>query len=173
LESLIEAILFASGEPVKAERIADVTGASVNEIFAAAQQLRDDLVFDKRGIRLVKLDDSLQLVSSPDYYEEIRKVLETRKPPKLSPAALEALAIIAYEQPITRAQIDAIRGVDSKYTLSTLMERGLIEMRGRVENVPGRPPLYCTTDMFLRSIGMEDIEQLKNYKPEEAEQLRL
>ncbi|MDR2531134.1 MAG: SMC-Scp complex subunit ScpB [Oscillospiraceae bacterium] len=167
MELLLEAILFASGEPVRAERIAAASGTDVGEVFAAAERLKLDLEYEKRGIRLVRLEDSLQLISAPEYHETIRRVLETRRPPKLSAAALETLAVVAYQQPITRVHIDQIRGVDTKYTLSTLVERGLVEPCGKLDDMPGRPTLYRTTDLFMRSIGIQSLEQLKQFKPPE------
>jgi len=173
LDSIIEAILFASGDPVKAERVAAVTGYDLAEIYEAADRLHDTYEFEKRGIRLVRLESSLQLVSAPEHHELIQRTLEARKPPKLSSAALEVLAIVTYEQPVTRAQIDQIRGVDSSYTVSTLTERGLIETAGRLESAPGRPMLYRTTDLFLRSTGFSSLEEVKAYIPSEQISIEL
>lgn len=159
LISAIEAILFASGEPVQAGRIAKVLGVDENEVLTAAKSLGDGYVYENRGIRLVRLDDKLQLCSSPDYSAEITRVLEQRRLPKLSQAALEVLAIAAYFQPVTRAYIDQVRGVDSAYTVSVLLERGLIEPCGRLE-VPGRPTVYRTSDVFLRTMGISSLEEL-------------
>jgi segregation and condensation protein B len=162
-ENLLEAILFASGDAVKAERIAEVADCSLQDVYSAAARLSAAYEFDNRGIRLVRLEDSFQLVSSPEFADFIRRVLETRKQPKLSPASLEVLAIIAHEQPITRQKIDLIRGVDSQYTLATLVERGLAEPCGRLEDTPGRPVIYTTTELFLRSTGVSSVEELKNF----------
>ena len=112
-----------------------------------------------RGIRLLRLEDKLQLCSAPEYAPYITKALEQRKPAMLSQSALETLAIVAYFQPVTRAYIDQIRGVDSSYTVSTLLERGLIEAAGRLD-VPGRPALLKTTDVFLRTMGVSALEEL-------------
>jgi len=159
LENVIEAILFVSGEPVKTSRIAAVMGVEEFDIDAAANRLRDKYSFARRGIRLVKLEDSLQLCSSPEYADHIRLALESRKPPQLSPPALEVLAIIAYFQPVTKAYVEQVRGVDSSYTVNLLQERGLIESCGRLE-APGRPMLYKTTHIFLRSFGLESLREL-------------
>jgi len=115
----------------------------------------------------VKLEDSLQLCSSPEFADYIRLALETRKPPQLSPPALEVLAITAYFQPVTRAYIEQIRGVDSVYTLGLLMERGLIESCGRLA-APGRPMLYKTTHAFLRTFGIESTGELPELPNVEA-----
>ena len=112
-----------------------------------------------RGIRIVRMDASYQMCSAPEYAPYIRKTLEGRKPPRLSQPALEVLAIIAYYQPVTRAYVDQIRGVDSAYTVGLLLERELIEESGRLA-VPGRPILYRTTKNFLRSFGMSSLEEL-------------
>lgn len=112
-----------------------------------------------RGIRLVRLDTSYQLCSAPEFAPYIRKTLENRKPARLSQPALEVLAVIAYYQPVTRAYVDQIRGVDSAYTVGLLLERELIEECGRLA-VPGRPILYRTTKNFLRSFGLSSLEEL-------------
>ena len=113
LSAALEAILFASGDPVPAERIAQVLGADVQQVFAAADVLANDLAAQGRGVRLLRLEGDLQLVSAPDYAQVITQALEQRRPPRLSPAALEVLAIVADCQPVTRAYIDQSRGVDS------------------------------------------------------------
>jgi len=159
IECAIEAILFVSGEPVKISRIADVLGVAEQEVEFAADRLRDNYSFVRRGIRLVKLEDTLQLCSSPEYADYIRKALETRKPPQLSQPALEVLSIIAYFGPVTRAYIEQIRGVDSSYTVGLLQERELIESCGRLA-APGRPMLFKTTHNFLRTFGLESLKEL-------------
>ena len=159
LKSAIEAILFAAGEPVPAKRISLILEADEDEVYAAAKSLADEYSFEQRGIRLVTLDDKLQLCSSPEYAPVIGKVLEQRKPPMLSQPALETLAVVAYFQPVTRAYIDQIRGVDSSYTVGVLLERGLIERCGRLD-VPGRPALLRTTEVFLRTMGVSKLEDL-------------
>ena len=159
VESAIEAILFVSGEPVKISRIADVLGVAENEVELAGDRLRDNYSFVRRGIRLVRLEDTLQLCSSPEYADYIRRALETRKPPQLSQPALEVLSIIAYFGPVTRAYIEQIRGVDSSYTVGLLQERELIESCGRLA-APGRPMLYRTTHVFLRTFGLESLKEL-------------
>jgi len=159
IECAIEAILFVSGEPVRVQRLAAVFGIEEQAVEDAAERMRDKYSFDRRGIRLLKLDDTLQLCSSPEYSELIRLALETRKPPQLSQQALEVLSIIAYFQPVTKAYIEQIRGVDSAYTVSLLLERDLVESCGRL-TVPGRPILYRTTHTFLRTFGLESLKEL-------------
>ena len=159
IESAIESILFVSGEPVALARIAAVLGISGFDAESAANRLRDRYSFERRGIRLVKMDDTIQLCSSPEFADYIRLALETRKPPQLSQPALEVLAIIAYFQPATRAYIEQIRGVDSAYTVGLLLDRDLIESCGRL-TVPGRPIIYKTTPAFLRTFGLESLREL-------------
>ena len=159
IEGAIEGILFASGEPVQAERIAAVLGVDCNLVLDTAARMADRYGFERRGIRLVRLNNSLQLCSAPEYAGYIRLALETRKPPQLTQPALEVLAIVAYFQPVTRTYIEQVRGVDSAYTVNLLQERGLIEQCGRL-SVPGRPALFRTTDAFLRTFCIESIDEL-------------
>ena len=159
LKSTLEGVLFAAGEPVSVERLClglEVDRATVD---ALAQQLMDDYSYERRGIRLVRLDTSYQLCSAPEFAEKIRKTIDSRKPPKLSQPALEVLSVIAYYQPTTRAYIDQVRGVDSAYTVGLLAERELIEEAGRLA-VPGRPILYRTTSNFLRVFGLSSLTEL-------------
>ena len=157
--SALEAILFASGDPVPAERIAQILGAELREVLEAAEALQADYIRRGSGIRLLRLEENLQLCSAPEHSQLVTRTLEQRKPPKLSPSALEVLAIVAYFQPVTRAYIDQIRGVDSSYTVGLLTERGLIEPCGRLE-VPGRPTIYKTGDVFLRTMNISSLDQL-------------
>ena len=159
ISSAIEAILFAAGESVPAERLSLILGTDEKEIYAVAQQLSEEYEREHRGLRLLRLDNKLQLCSAPEFASYISKTLETRKPPMLSKPALETLAIVAYFQPVTRAYIDQVRGVDSSYTVSVLLERGLIEICGKLE-VPGRPSIFRTTDSFLRTMGISELSQL-------------
>ena len=159
IEGVIEGILFVSGEPVKISRIAAVLGVAEDVVEDCADKMRDKYSFERRGIRLVKLDGSLQLCSSPEFADYIRLALDTRKPPQLSQPALEILAIVAYFQPVTRAYVEQVRGVDSTYTIGLLLERGFIETCGRL-SAPGRPVLYRTTHGFLRIFGIESLDEL-------------
>lgn len=159
IESAIEAILFAAGEPVPASRIALVLGVSDEEVHECAKKLSDEYSFNRRGIRLARMGDSLQLCSAPEFSQEIVRALERRKPPRLSQPALEVLSICAYFQPVTRAYVDQVRGVDSSYTMGVLLERGLIEPCGKLD-VTGRPSIYRTTELFLRTMGISDLSEL-------------
>lgn len=160
IESKIEGILFAAGEPVTVSRLSEVLDADDEIVLAAAVKLRDQYSFGRRGIRLVVAGESLQLCSSPEFANLIRLALEKRKPPQLSQTALEVLAVVAYFQPVTRAYIESIRGVDCSYTVGALQERELIEKCGTLQ-VPGRPTLYRTTGVFLRTFGIESTDELQ------------
>ena len=159
IESAMEAILFAAGEPVGVERLCMALEIDRATADAVAQKLMDDYSYERRGLRLVRLDASYQLCSAPEHAELIRKTFESRKPARLSPPALEVLAVIAYYQPTTRAYVDQVRGVDSAYTVGLLLDRELIEECGRLA-VPGRPILYRTTPTFLRSFGLSSLDEL-------------
>ncbi len=155
----IEAILFASGEPVEVSRLAMALETDEADVFEAAEQLADEYAFQRRGIRILRLETGFQMVSSGEMADYVTKALETRKPPKLSSSQLEALTIIAYYQPATKAMVEQIRGVDSSYSVSALMNKKLIEEAGRL-NVPGRPIQYRTTQDFLRTFGLSSLEEL-------------
>ena len=167
LKAALEAVLFAAGESVPVGRLSLVFAVEQDEVLQAAKELSDEYDRGGRGIRLLRMDNKLQLCSAPEYAQLIIKTLEQRKPPMLSQSALETLAIVAYYQPVTRAVIEKMRGVDSSYTvsalqdrgLSALQDRGLIEACGKLE-APGRPTLYATTDAFLRVMGIETLQQL-------------
>ena len=159
IESAIEGILFAAGEPVGVERLCLALDIDRDTADAVCRRLADQYSYERRGIRLLRLDNSYQLCSAPEYAEPIRRAFESRRPARLSQPALEVLAIIAYYQPATRAYVDQIRGVDSSYTVGLLLERELIEECGRLA-VPGRPIQYRTTQNFLRSFGLSSLEEL-------------
>ena len=159
LESVIEGILFAAGDPVGVERICLTLEQDKETVDAVCQRLADRYSYERRGIRLVHLDNSWQMCSAPEHAELIRKTFESRKPAKLSQPALEVLATVAYFQPVTRAYVDQVRGVDSSYTMNLLQERDLIEECGRLA-VPGRPIQYRTTKTFLRTFGLSALAEL-------------
>ena len=159
LQRAIEAILFAAGERIEIIRLAATLEVDPADIVRAADALADQLAFDRRGIRVIKLEDGYQMVSSGEMAEYVTKCLETRKPPKLSGSQLETLTIIAYYQPATKAMVEQIRGVDSSYSVSALLNKSLIEDAGRL-NVPGRPIQYKTTPDFLRTFGISSLEEL-------------
>ena len=159
LEGAIEGILFAAGDPVPVDRICFVLEQDKEAVESVCQRLADQYSYERRGTRLVKLDNSWQMCSAPEYADYIRKTLESRKPAKLSQPALEVLSIIAYFQPVTRAYIEQVRGVDSAYTVGLLLERELICEAGRL-SVPGRPMQFRTTKNFLRAFGLSSLDDL-------------
>ena len=159
LQRAIEAILFAAGERIEISRLSMVLEVDPDEVAAAADALADELAFNRRGIRILRLEDGYQMVSSGEMADYITKALETRKPPKLSASQLETLTIIAYYQPATKAMVEQIRGVDSSYSITALLNKKLIEDAGRL-NVPGRPIQYRTTPDFLRTFALNSLEDL-------------
>ena len=169
LEAVLEGVLFAAGEPVAAERLCLGLEVDRPTLDAVAQQLMDRYRYERRGIRMIKLDGSYQLCSAPEFAPCIRKTLESRKPARLSQPALEVLAVIAYYQPVTRAYVDQVRGVDSSYTVGLLLERELIEEAGRLA-VPGRPMQFRTTKNFLRSFGLSSLEELPELPDQSQEE---
>lgn len=168
----IEAILFALGAPVTTQRLAQALACTEEEVRQSCQTLSETWEAQGRGIRLVRLEESWQLVSDPAWGETIRALLERKRPDKLSPAALETLAVVAYFQPVTRVYIDQVRGVDCSHSLSLLLDRELVEPCGTLD-APGRPILYQTTPAFLRVFGLESLEELpplpEESPPEERE----
>ena len=159
LERAVEAIMFAAGEPVAVERLAMATATTPEQAEQAAQAVMDRLSFERRGVKLVRLEQAFQMCSSGEQAEYVTRALETRKPPKLSASQLEALTIIAYYQPVTKAYIEQLRGVDSSYCVGALLNKKLIEECGRL-NVPGRPIQYRTTPDFLRTFGLGSLAEL-------------
>ena len=173
IEAAVEGILFASGEPVHIDRICLAAELDRPTAELVLQKLMDYYSFERRGMRLLRLEDSWQLCSAPEYADVIRRAFEIRKPAKLSQPALEVLTIIAYYQPTTRAYVDQIRGVDSSYTVGLLLDRHLIEECGRLQ-VPGRPRLYRTSKAFLRAFHLNSLEDLPEMPGMETDgQLRL
>ena len=175
LECKLEAILFASGESISEDKLCTVLGVDKKELNDTAKKLSDYYDYERRGIKLLKLDNKFQLCSRAEYGREVRNALETRRRPTLTPSALEVLAIIAYKQPVTKAYIEQIRGVDSDYTVGSLIAKSLIEPCGRLD-VPGRPILYRTTENFLRSFGISSLGMLPKLSAmleNESEQLTI
>ena len=159
LQRAIEAILFAAGERVEISRLCVTMEVDEREVIAAVDALANELAFQRRGIRILRLEEGYQMVSSGEMAEFVTKCLETRKPPKLSASQLETLTIVAYYQPATKAMVEQIRGVDSSYSVGALLNKNLIEEAGRL-NVPGRPIQYKTTPDFLRTFGISSLEEL-------------
>lgn len=159
LQNALEAVLFAVGEPIETERLSQAL--EIDEILLG--QVLENLraAYDERdgGLCILKLEDKYQICSKKQYAEQIRKVLEIKRNAPLSQAAFEVLAIIAYNQPVTKAFVEQIRGVDCSGVVSTLCQRGLIEEKGRLD-LPGRPLIYATTSNFLRCFCLSSLEDL-------------
>lgn len=155
----IEAILFSSGEPVSASRIAEVVGIDTKSVNKILLTLSVEYANRESGIAIVRLGDSWQMTSSKDYAAQVRAALDLRRNQPLSQAALEVLAIIAYNQPVTKAFMEQIRGVDCSGVVATLCEKELIEESGRLD-LPGRPIAYKTTLNFMRAFGLSSLEEL-------------
>lgn len=168
-QAAIEAVLFASGEPVAASRLAEVL--EIDE--ETAGRLADDLMHDINtrggGLMMVRLDEQYQLCTNKDYAGYVRKALDIRRNTPLSQAAMEVLAIVAYNQPVTRAFIEQVRGVDCGAVVQGLAQKNLIEEKGRLE-LPGRPLLYGTTLDFLRCFGVSSLEELPPLPQKEDEE---
>jgi len=159
IESALEGVLFASGDPVSTDKLCVLLSIERKTAETVLSDMAGRYSYERRGFRLVRMDNRWQMVSAPEHAEVIRQALEERKTPPLSKAALEVLTIIAYFRPTTRAYVDQIRGVDSSGTVASLCEKGLIEECGRLE-VPGRPIQYRTTPVFLRSFGLSSLGDL-------------
>ena len=153
LQRAIEAILFAAGERIDITRLAAALETDASDVEKAADDLADKYAFERRGIRILKLEKGYQMVSSGEMADYVTKALETRKPPKLSSSQLETLTIIAYYQPTTKAMVEQIRGVDSAYSVAALLNKKLIEEAGRLIQ-------YKTTSDFLRTFGLSSLEEL-------------
>ena len=176
LAHVIEALLFAAHKPLSAKEVTEslrnagaeddfapnaFANVKPGEVAAAIEQLKVQYIQDERGFQLVEKADGWQLASDPKYAQWVRGLFPAPKPTRLSSPALETLAIIAYRQPITRADVEAVRGVTIDGVLQTLMERGLVKISGRAE-IPGRPLLYETTEFFLDHFGLRNLEELPN-----------
>lgn len=159
IQCAIEGILFAAGEPVKAAKLAAVLNTGIETVTEAVKLLKYSYDTEMRGVMIIDIDDGYQICSRPEYYVYIQEILGEQRRQALSNAAMEALAIIAYKQPITRGQVEFIRGVNSDGAINRLVERDLIEETGRLD-APGRPILYSTTQNFLRCFGLNSPNDL-------------
>ncbi len=166
LEEALEAILFAAGYPVQFKKMTEVLMISELEIKAALYTMKNKYEEEERGIQLLFFDDACQLCTKEKYDKYVRLALGIRQSGKLSNSCMETLAIIAYNQPVTKAVIEQIRGVDCTYAISALTDKSLIEVSGRLD-VPGKPNLYSTTPDFLRVFGLVDLEELPKPKEED------
>ena len=161
IESAIEAILFAAGYPVRYDKLAEVLGLGTSDTRHLVENMADGFNADnsQRGIRLLVFKDTCQLCTKEQYAPYIREALGIRRGGNLSASSMEVLAVVAYNQPVTRTYIDTVRGVDSSYAVNSLLDKELIEACGRLD-APGRPMLYATTEKFLRVFGLTSLSDL-------------
>lgn len=159
VEKIAEAVLFASGEPVSAARMAQVLGCEIPVAYGVMDRVRECYEQQGSAIEVLSLEGSYQMCTRAKFEPHIRAALEIRRNQPLSQAAMETLAIIAYNQPVTKSFVEQVRGVDSSSVVNTLVEKGLVEEAGRLE-LPGRPVAYGTTAAFLRSFGLSGLEGL-------------
>lgn len=171
LKSIIEAILFTLGSAVEIKKLAEVAGVSVKEVSDAAAELEKKYAKDDSGVMLIRLEDSLQLCTKTELYDYLVKVANAPRTYHLSDSVLETLSIVAYKQPVTRLQIEHIRGVSSSHAVDKLLEYNLIQELGRLD-APGRPILFGTTEEFLRVFGVQSLEDLPRLNPEKVERFR-
>ncbi len=175
LIQLLEALLFASGKPVSLQTLCEVTSKEKEEVEEAMQELKQNLIARNSGIQLLEVKESYQLATLEKFYSYICTMLDNRPKPNLSQAAFEVLSIVAYNQNVTRAELEKIRGVSSDSALNKLLEYNLIEEAGKMD-APGRPMMYRTTDEFLKMFGyktIQDLPELPKLKEETDEQLRI
>lgn len=158
-KAALEAVLFAVAEPISAEKLAEVLGIEPQVVERLCIHLRDDYAEEEHGIQLLCLDGRWQFATKNEFAPQVRAALDNRRNVPLSPAALEVLAVIAYNQPVTRSFIEQVRGVDSSGVVQSLAQKGLIEESGRLD-LPGRPIAFRTTDVFLRSFGLSSLAEL-------------
>lgn len=160
IEGAIEAILYAAGYPIKYQKLSEVIGLSVSDIKTIVEHMAQSYnKNDIRGINLLIFEDSCQFCTKTEYAPYIREALGIRRGGNLSASSLEVLAVVAYNQPVTRTYIDTVRGVDSSYAVNSLIDKGLIESCGRLD-APGRPVLYATSEKFLRVFGINSLSEL-------------
>lgn len=157
--AVIEAVLFAHGDPITLQKLSEATEIEEEEVVKLIDQLERRYNVQESGLRILRLNDGYQLATRQQYGDYVKKALETKRQAPLSQAAMESLSIIAYNQPVTKAFVEQVRGIDSSSVVNTLVERGLLEEAGRLD-LPGRPVAYRTTDNFLRCFGLSSLAEL-------------
>lgn len=157
--AVIEAIMFAYGDPISIDKLSEASGIDNETTIKLIDQLERRYNVNESGLRIIRVNDGFQITTRTEYADSIKKAMETRRQQPLSQAAMETLSIVAYNQPVTKAFVEQVRGIDSSSVVNTLVERDLLEEAGRLD-LPGRPVAYRTTDTFLRCFGMSRIEEL-------------
>ena len=170
-EAAIEALLFTMGEAISAETLGAVIGHDKATVVRLVHRLMDRYQNEKRGIRIIELDGAFQMCTSPEMYDYVIKLTHQPKKQVLTDVMLETLAIVAYKQPVTEAEIEQIRGVSCSHAINKLLEYGLIQEAGRLD-APGRPILFGTTEEFLRCFDVQSVEELPDMNPEKVEELK-
>ena len=171
LEAKLEAILFAMGDSVEVSQLCEALKASEKEIKEAAENLKKEYAKDERGIKLLELEKAYQLVTKPEFYEDLVSIAKHPKKPALTDTLMETLSVIAYRQPVTKADIEKIRGVSSDHAVNRLVEFELVKEVGRV-NAPGRPILFGTTEEFLRRFGFSSLDDMPQMDPVKEEDIK-
>lgn len=159
IKNTVEALIFASGEPLSTDRICEILECTQDAVLDAVNALTAEYRSRGSAFQIIKLNNSWQMTTLPEYAAPIRQMLEIQRNTPLSQAAFEVLAVVAYNQPVTKSFVEQVRGVDCSGVISSLVEKGLIEERGRLE-LPGRPLIYGTTDRFLRCFSLESLADL-------------
>lgn len=157
--AVVEAIMFAYGDPISIDKLSEASGLDNETTIKLIDQLERRYNVNESGLRIIRVNDGFQITTRTEYADSIKKAMETRRQQPLSQAAMETLSIVAYNQPVTKAFVEQVRGIDSSSVVNTLVERNLLEEAGRLD-LPGRPVAYRTTDTFLRCFGISRIEEL-------------
>ncbi len=172
IESIIESLLFSSGDPIALDKICEILELDRKTTRSILKNMMDSYSTANRGFIIRQLDDKYQLCSNPEYFEYVSKLYQIRQKQSLSQAAYEVLAIVAYNQPVTRAKIEQIRGVNSDSAVTRLLERNLIKEAGKLD-VPGKPRLYETTEEFLKCFGFKSVSELPLLEIEDLSELNM
>lgn len=171
LKAIIEGVLFATGDAVSIDKLSEITECEREDIIKASEELEKDYGKADRGIELAHVEDKLQLCTKTDLYPYLQKIVKSKKEYQLTDVQLETLSIVAYKQPVTKLQIENIRGVNSDHAVNRLVEYGLVKELGRLD-APGRPLLFGTTEDFLRAFGVDSLDDLPEIAPEHVEEFR-
>ena len=166
--AIIEAIMFACGEPISVDKLSEASGIDRDTTAKLVSQLERRYNVQSSGLRIIRLDNAFQISTRPEHAPYIKAAMENHRQIPLSQAAMECLAVIAYNQPVTKSFVEQVRGIDSSSVVNTLVERGLIEEAGRLE-LPGRPIAYRTTDVFLRCFGLATIGELPDLPTQDGQ----
>ena len=171
-KAIIEAVLFSMGEAVKIQKLQAALECDAKHIRELAQEMMEEYEREDRGVRIVEIEDAYQLCTKNELYEYLIKVVKIPRNLKLTDIQLETLSIIAYKQPVTKTEIEKIRGVQSDHAVNRLIDAGLVEEKGRL-NTPGRPLVFGTTEEFLRRFGLKNKEDLPDIQSEKVEEMKL